>query len=65
MLTLDLRATQTAAIQIYEHQGFERWGTNPTYALVDGKFVEGHYYSKQLRELPKVKKNRNRNTAAK
>ncbi|CAN0517067.1 unnamed protein product, partial [Laminaria digitata] len=49
MLDLDLRATQDAAIQIYEAQGFERWGTNPAYALVDGEFVPGHYYSKQLR----------------
>ena len=60
MLNLDLRATQSAAIQIYESQGFERWGTNPAYALVEGEFVAGHYYSKQLRKLPKAKKAKNR-----
>ncbi len=65
MLNLDLRATQTAAIQIYEAQGFERWGTNPAYALVEGKFIEGHYYSKQLRELTKAKKPKNRKKPAK
>ena len=65
MLNLDLRATQTAAIQIYEAQGFERWGTNPAYALVEGKFIEGHYYSKQLRELTKAKKSKNRKKPAK
>ena len=56
MLNLDLRATQEAAIQVYESLGFERWGTNPAYALVDNQFVEGYYYSKQLRKLPKAKK---------
>ena len=60
MLNLDLRATQDAAIQVYDSLGFERWGTNPAYALVDGEFVEGYYYSKQLRKLPKAKKSRTR-----
>jgi ribosomal protein S18 acetylase RimI-like enzyme len=48
MLTLDLRVTQTAAIHLYEALGFVRWGTNPRYALVDGKFIAGHYYQKLL-----------------
>ena len=65
VLNLDLRATQTAAIQVYESQGFERWGTNPAYALVEGEFVAGHYYSKQLRKLPKSKKPKNRKKPAK
>ena len=58
VLNLDLRATQDAAIHLYESQGFERWGTNPTYALVDGDLVPGHYYSKQLRKLHKTAKNK-------
>ncbi|MGZ0244825.1 MAG: N-acetyltransferase family protein [Alphaproteobacteria bacterium] len=65
MLNLDLRATQDAAIQVYEGQGFERWATNPAYALVDGEFVPGHYYSKQLRKLPKAKKPKTRKNPAK
>lgn len=49
ILQLDVRATQTAAIALYEGLGFVRWGTNPEYALIDGKPVPGHYYSKRLR----------------
>jgi len=48
MLTLDVRVTQTAAIHLYESLGFVRWGTNPRYAWVDGKFIAGHYYQKLL-----------------
>ncbi len=47
-LTLDVRETQTAAIQLYESLGYERWGTNPNYATVGGKMVAGHYYAKRL-----------------
>lgn len=53
ILQLDLRATQTAAISLYEGLGFERWGTNPEYALVDGEPVPGHHYSKRLRRPPR------------
>lgn len=53
ILQLDLRATQTAAINLYERLGFERWGTNPEYALVDGETVPGHHYSKRLRQAPR------------
>ena len=51
MLQLDIRETQHAAIHLYEQLGFQRWGTNPDYALVDGKLVTGHYYTKRLREF--------------
>jgi ribosomal protein S18 acetylase RimI-like enzyme len=47
-LRLDVRETQTAAIQLYESLGYERWGTNPNYAIVDGKMVAGGYYAKRL-----------------
>ena len=53
ILQLDVRATQTAAIHLYEETlGFTRWGTNPNYACVDGEMVTGHYFTKQLRPLP-------------
>jgi len=55
-LNLDLRATQDAAISLYERSGFKKWGTNPAYALVQGKLVSGHHYSKQLRKPPRTKK---------
>ncbi len=48
VLTLDVRETQTAAIQLYESLGYERWGTNPNYAVVDGEMIAGHYYAKNL-----------------
>src|SRR3954452_3748484 len=33
ILNLDVRATQTRAIVLYESLGFIRWGTHPYYAL--------------------------------
>jgi len=48
VLNLDVRATQQAAIRLYESLGFIRWGTNPKYAIVDGRFVAGHHYYKDL-----------------
>jgi ribosomal protein S18 acetylase RimI-like enzyme len=50
-LRLDVRETQTAAIQLYESLDYERWGTNPAYAVVRGKLIAGHYYAKRLRPL--------------
>src|ERR1700733_14576173 len=50
VLNLDVRETQTAAIQLYESLGFERWGTHPNYAMVRGKTVKGFYYCKRLRQ---------------
>ena len=64
-LNFDVRATQVDAVRLFESLGFEHWGTNPAYALVDGNLVGGHYYSKQLRKLPKTKKKRGGKRAAK
>jgi len=47
-INLDVRETQTAAIQLYETLGYERWGTNPNYAFVNGSTVTGYYYTKRL-----------------
>ncbi len=52
MLNLDVRASQERAIRLYESRGYQRWGTNPSYALVDGQMVAGHYYSKTLGRRP-------------
>ena len=51
VLHLDIRETQTAAISMLESMGYTRWGTNPTYAMVDNRFIAGHYYTKTLRSL--------------
>jgi ribosomal protein S18 acetylase RimI-like enzyme len=48
-LALDVRASQEAAIHLYEALGFERWGENPNYAMVEGKPIAGYYYTKKLR----------------
>jgi ribosomal protein S18 acetylase RimI-like enzyme len=55
VLNLDVRATQEAAIHLYETMGFQRWGTHPAYALVDGKVIQGHYYFKRLGGRGKTK----------
>ena len=48
VLALNVRETQEAAIKLYESVGYERWGTLPTYARVDGRMIAGHYYVKSL-----------------
>jgi ribosomal protein S18 acetylase RimI-like enzyme len=48
ILNLDVRETQTAAMQLYESCGFECWGVAPYYARVDDRMIAGHYYVKQL-----------------
>ncbi len=48
MISLDVRETQAAAIGLYESAGFKRWGTKPKYAFVDGRFIAGHFYYKDL-----------------
>lgn len=48
-LQLDVRATQDAAIQLYESRGYTRWAVRPHYAVVEGAAVEGYYYEKDLR----------------
>jgi len=47
-IDLDMRATQQAAIQLAEGAGYKRWGVKPHYAVVDGTFVEGYFYTKLL-----------------
>jgi len=49
VLWLDVRETQSAAIKLYESLRYVRWGTNPKYALVNGKMISGHYYYKELK----------------
>lgn len=48
VLQLDVRETQTRALQIYEQLGYTRWGSNPRYSYVDGRWITGHYYYKTL-----------------
>ncbi len=48
VLNLDVRETQERAIQIYDQLKFRRWGEHPQYARVDGKWVTGYFYTKDL-----------------
>ena len=48
LINLDIRETQTAAIQLYETLGYTRWGVHPHYAKVDGKLIRGFFYYKFL-----------------
>lgn len=49
-LDLDVRATQEAAIKLYEDCGFRRWGEHDRYARVDGHYVAGYFYTKPLEQ---------------
>jgi len=48
LLDADVRATQTAAIQLLTGAGFKPWGEKQRYALVGGRYVSGIYFSKLL-----------------
>lgn len=50
VLNLDVRETQEAAIAFYESRGFVRWGEHPRYALVDGDWIAGFHYFKDLQK---------------
>ena len=47
-IQLDIRETQTAAIQLFESKGFVRWGENPRYAFVNGNPIKGFYYYRNI-----------------
>lgn len=48
VINLDVRETQTRAIQVYESMGYIYFGTNPVYARIDGHYVPGRYYYKVI-----------------
>ncbi len=47
-IDLDMRATQLPAIQLAEGAGYRRWGVKPGYAYVDGREIDGYFYTKSL-----------------
>lgn len=51
LMQLDVRETQTTAIEIYEKLGYQKWGENPHYAYVNGRFVKGFYYNKTIHAI--------------
>lgn len=48
VLSLDVRETQKAAIELYKSLGYRFWGRNPVYARVGGRLIAGVYYYKAL-----------------
>ena len=47
-IQLDIRETQSAAIQLFESKGFVKWGENPAYAYINGNPIKGYYYYKNI-----------------
>ncbi len=50
VLNLEVRASQTGAISLYEAHGFIHWGTHPAYARLKGAVVQGYFYHKPLQK---------------
>ena len=48
VLNLDVRATQTSALRLYQRLGYIRFGSHPYYARIRGQIVAGEYYYKLL-----------------
>lgn len=48
LLNLDVRESQSAAIQLYQSLGYKHWGSHPHYARVDGHSLAGLYFFKEL-----------------
>ena len=48
LINMDVRETQTAAITLCETLGYRLWGVHPRYARVEGRYVPGRYYYKDL-----------------
>ncbi len=52
VINLDVRETQVNAIKLYEALGYHRWATHPHYAIVEGRMITGHYFTKLLSDTP-------------
>lgn len=48
VINLEVRETQSRAIQLYEQAGFIKSGVNPKSVFIDGKYIAGYYYYKEL-----------------
>ena len=49
VINLEVRETQLRAIQLYEQAGYVRSGINPKSVFIDGKYIAGYYYYKELK----------------
>jgi ribosomal protein S18 acetylase RimI-like enzyme len=48
IINMDVRESQTKAIALCEAMGYTLWGVHPRYAKVDGRYVPGRFYFKDL-----------------
>ncbi|MEX1147365.1 MAG: GNAT family N-acetyltransferase [Sphingomonadales bacterium] len=48
VLDVHVRADRQAAITLAEGSDFRRWATRERYARVDGKYLSGYFYTKDL-----------------
>ncbi len=48
VLILSVRATQTAALHLYEHAGYKEWGILPKFETIHNDYVAGHFFWKEL-----------------
>ena len=48
VMNLEVRETQSRAIQLYEQAGFIKSGVNPKAVFINGKYIAGYYYYKEL-----------------
>lgn len=48
ILKFEVRATQNAAISLYESMGYKKWGVLDKYEFVHGQYVAGFFYYKDL-----------------
>ena len=48
ILKLEVRATRTAAISLYESLGFKKWGELDKYEYANGQYIAGYFYYKDL-----------------
>ena len=47
-IQLAVRETQDAAIQLFTNKNYKVWGENPFYAFINGSFIKGIYFYKNL-----------------
>ena len=48
VIRLDVRTSLEPAIYLYESAGYTRWGSLEKYELINGQYVGGHFYYKDL-----------------
>lgn len=56
VLDLSIRADRARAIELVERLGYRRWAEKPHYALIDGRFHPGYFYTKTLDAGPHGRK---------